>query len=346
MKLGLETESCHLSFQHGRMDIFKFIEFTHELGLDGVQINIIPDYNLNPDWGVLESDDLEHLKKVKALINKYNMYVEIDTKNLEYDHLKRVIEISHFLGADIVRTYIPIVSNIRDELHLGSQGAYDLGKVRHDFDPKCFDEGIEKIKKLIPLLKKYRIKIALENHEYETSEELVDVVKRIDSQWVGLHYDFGNSMMAWEEPVKAAENMAPYTLTTHFKDHIVVEDPSDKYGHVVCAVPLGEGNIDLDTTFKIMVEKSDIKRINLESCFPYCGQFKRSPGAGGVFEVGKGTFKIEKKLYDYDLIKPLQCYYPHEVSEELLEELIVKQIEVVKAGAKYLKKLRDKYCAN
>ena len=39
-------------------------------------------------------------------------------------------------------------------------------------------------------------------------------------------------MMAWEEPVKAAENMAPYTYSTHFKDHIIIEEPNDKYGYV------------------------------------------------------------------------------------------------------------------
>ena len=89
-------------------------------------------------------------------------------------------------------------------------------------------------------------------------------------------------MMAWEEPVTAAENMAPYTFTTHFKDHIIVEEPNDKYGYVVCGVPAGEGNIDLEKCFEIMMEKSALTRINVEMCYPYCAQFKRTPGAGGV----------------------------------------------------------------
>ena len=38
MKLGLETESYHLFFQQGMMDIFDFIDKTSELGLDGVWI--------------------------------------------------------------------------------------------------------------------------------------------------------------------------------------------------------------------------------------------------------------------------------------------------------------------
>lgn len=65
MKIGLETESYHLHFQNGRMDIFDFIRRTAELGLDGVQINIIKDKNLDPEWGTLGSDDTEHLLKVR-----------------------------------------------------------------------------------------------------------------------------------------------------------------------------------------------------------------------------------------------------------------------------------------
>ncbi|EPD7162604.1 sugar phosphate isomerase/epimerase family protein, partial [Escherichia coli] len=55
MKLGLETESYHLFFQQGMMDIFDFIDKTSELGLDGVEINIIPDVGLHPEFGVLNS---------------------------------------------------------------------------------------------------------------------------------------------------------------------------------------------------------------------------------------------------------------------------------------------------
>lgn len=344
LKLGIETESLHLLFQNKRMDIFGFIEKAHELGLDGVQINIIKDYNLDENWGALGSNDIEHLTKVKELIIKYGMYVEIDMRSLEYNRVEEVLKVASFLGADIVRSYIPIIPLKNDDnLMLGSEGAYDFAKIRYDFDPKCYDEGIEMIKKLIPLLKKYRVKLALENHEYETSEELVRVVKEINSPWVGLHFDFGNSMMAWEEPVQAAKNMAPYTFTTHFKDHIIIEDKDEKYGHVVCGVPAGTGNIDLKKCFEIMMEKSSLKRINLETCYPYCAQFKRSPGAGGVEKVGEGAFKVEKAPYDYNVIRPLQYYYPHEISNELLEKMIQDQIAGIEVSVNYLKKLRDEY---
>lgn len=347
LKLGLETESLHLWFQNKRMDIFGFIDKANELGFDGVQINVVPDYNLDPVWGALGGNSEGHLKKVKELIEKYNMYVEVDTRNLDFDHISETIKICSKLGAEVLRSYIPIVLTEKEgEITKGSQGAYDFAKVRQDFDPKYYEEGIEKVRKLIPVLKKYRVKLALENHEYETSEELVKVIKEINSPWVGLHYDFGNSMMVWEEPEQAAENMAPYTLTTHFKDHIVIEEPNDKYGYVVCGVPLGKGNINLQNCFDIMMEKSSLTKINLEMCYPYCAQFKRTPGIGGVDKVGEGAFKVENQLYDYKKIKPLEYYYPQEISQELLEEMLEKQMRGVEESAQYLFNLRANFYKN
>ena len=343
LKIGLESESLHLFFQNKRMDIFEFIETANKLGIDGVQINIVKDYNLDENWGALESNSEEHIDKLKKLIDKYNLFVEIDMRNLEYDRFIDVIDVANRLGAEIIRSYIPIIPNITGDNKGGSEGVYDFAKVRGDFDESSFEKGIEQLKKILPLLEKNKIKLALENHEYETSEELVKVVKEINSPWIGLLFDFGNSMMAWEDPIKAAENMAPYTFSTHFKDHIVIPEPSDKYGYVVCGVPAGQGNIDLKKSFDIMMKKSSLTRVNVEMCYPYCAQFKRSPGSGGVFNVGEGAFKIEEAIYDRSIIKPLEYYYPQEISEELLESMLEDQMNGAIASIEYLKSLRNEY---
>lgn len=339
LKIGLDTESMHLWLQNKRMDILGFIDTAHEFGLDGVMINLIRDYNLDPEWGSLGSNDPEHLKKVREALEKYHMYAELATRGIDYDHLVSVIHVADAIGADIIRTYIPITLGKPVERKTGGEGKYDLGKIRLDFDPVVFEDAAESLKKIIPVLKKYRVRLALENHEYETSEELVQVIRQIDSPWIGLHYDFGNSMMAWEEPVQAAENMAPYTLTTHFKDHIVIPCPEDQYHYVVCGIPAGQGNIDLKTCLRILLDKSEITRLNVEMCYPYCAQFKRSAGTGGVNAVGEGCFKVEEPLYDPQIIKPSQYYYPQEVSQELLEELLLKQKEGARESAEYARKL-------
>ncbi|MDO1710178.1 sugar phosphate isomerase/epimerase, partial [Proteus mirabilis] len=80
MKLGIETESYHLFFQQGVMDVFDFINKATELGLDGVELNIIPDEGLHPEFGVLTSDSPEYLAKVRQAIEDKNLYCELDTR--------------------------------------------------------------------------------------------------------------------------------------------------------------------------------------------------------------------------------------------------------------------------
>lgn len=343
IKLGLDTESLHLWLQNRQMGVFGFIEAAHEMGAEGVMINLIHDFNLDPEWGVLGSDDPEHLKKVRALLRKYNMYSEFATRGLGYKHLSHVVEVADAVGADIIRTYIPITLNADKDRATGGDGRYDLGKVRLDFDPAVFDAAVESLKAIVPVLKKHRVRIALENHEYETADELVDVIRKVDSPWIGLHYDFGNAMMAWEDPVEAARKMAPYTFTTHFKDHIVIPCPDDKYGYVVCGVPAGDGNIDLAECLRVMMDGSSLDRLNIEMCYPYCAQFKRSPGTGGIDKVGEGCFRVEDPLYPPEVVEPRQYYYPQEVSAELLEELLAKQKEGAAKSLAYAKKLCDAY---
>ncbi|GAA0725747.1 TIM barrel protein [Clostridium malenominatum] len=316
MKIGLETESYHLHFQNNRMNIFDFIKKTSELGLDGVQINIIKDKNLDPEWGTLGSNDPVHLAKVRKEIEKYGLFVEIDARGTEPSKLKKVIEVAHKLGADVIRTYVSCGGNLKDEI----------------------EKAPENIKEVLPLLKKYRIKLALENHEYETAEEMIDIVKKIGSPWVGITTDIGNGMMVWEEPIVTVEKLAPYTFTTHFKDHVIVK-VDDSYR--VCGTAIGEGNIDTDECFRILVENTTLTRINIEMCHPYTATFKREKGVGGVFELGKGAFKVEKPPLNEEVIKPSEYYYP---PEELIDMMIIYQDEEVKKSVKHVLALRDKYC--
>ncbi len=315
MKIGLETESFHLQFITGKMDVFGFIRKTAELGLDGVMLNIIP-WPGREEICVLESFEDDYLDRVKKEIQKYNLFAEIDTCGTDPKHLANVIETAHKIGADVIRTYVCF-------------GTYELERL---------EKAPEDIKQIVPLLKKYRIKLAVENHEEETADEVIKIIEEVDNYWVGAHCDIGNAMMAWEEPVEAVKKLAPYAFTTHFKDHIIIKDGD---GHKVCGVPVGEGNIDLDECFKILVEESRLERINIEMCYPYAVSFKREPGAGGVYEVGEGAFKVENPPFDPNVIKPSNYYYP---PEELLEEMIEEQIKGVEQCAKYTLSLRDKYC--
>ncbi|EDP3960254.1 TPA: sugar phosphate isomerase/epimerase family protein [Campylobacter jejuni] len=332
MKIGLETESMHLWFQNGRMDIFSYIDFAKNLGCEGVIINIIKDFGLDEEWGCLGSDDENHLKKIKAKLDEYNMYCEIDSKGFNKDKFEKIAKVASILGAKIIRSYVPLTDKNKKVKH-ASDGAYDDSKITARFDKEDFLATKDEIKALIPILEKYDLKLAIENHEYQTSEDLLDLLKLINHPKIGFLYDFGNSMMAYEDPIKACKDMAKYTFSTHCKDHIVFIEEGVEY---VCGVPLGEGNLDIKTCVEIL-KKEGLDRINVEQCYPYCATFKREKGIGGVKELGKGAFKIEKALFE-DL-KAMQYYYPQEVSQECLERLLKLQKKGCEKSVEYLKSI-------
>ncbi|MGX7059620.1 sugar phosphate isomerase/epimerase family protein [Vagococcus humatus] len=317
MKLGLETESYHIHFQHGRMDIFDFIEKTVELGLDGVQINIIEDLNLNPEWGCLGSNDPDHLKKIKTLLDKHQLYCEIDMRGVEKEKMVQVIDVANVLGAKVIRTYIN----------------------KGHFDPVKTQQAVDKILSIEPLLKKNDIHLAIENHEEEIADEVVELIEKVNSPYVGCLCDIGNGMMAWEDPKTTVDKLLPYAKTTHFKDHIVIKDGDQLR---VSGCPIGYGNIDTDYCFKKIVEETDLTHINIEMCHPYVSYFKRPLGLGGVEYLGEGAFKIEEPYFDPAIIKPMETYHP---SAENLEMMLKAQDEDVKKSVTYMKKLRDKYCS-
>ncbi len=320
MKIGLETESAHLFFQQGVWDIFDFIEHSWRLGCDGVQINIITDVGLHPEYGTLNSRDPEYLRRVRRAIEERGMYCELDNRFTSKEDMEKTLYFAKALGCDAVRIYM-----------------YRLGT----YDRSRLPQLIQEIKEAVPLLKKYRIRLGIENHEEETADDLIEVIEAVDSPWVGAHCDIGNGMMVWEDPLETVRKLAPYTVSTHFKDHIVTMDAGGE--PVVCGVPVGEGSIDVDECFRLLVEHSMVTRINLEACFPYASHFWRRPPVDDGSQFS-GAFALKEPPFDFNVIKPLEYYYPAKISREQLKIEMKAQMRCIRVSLEKLHELNRKYC--
>lgn len=274
MKLGLETFSYHLAFAYGRMNIFDFIKRVSQLGLDGVQINVE-----GPNLGHLGGRDTGFLRDVRALIDSLGLFVELDTCDTDPNNLKDVLQVCHRLGADRMRVYSSIGGNVKEELR---KAAADLRDV-------------------VSVCAEYNVKIAFENHEFETSQDVLDVIRSVDSEYVGAHVDTGNSMMVWENPLEAVRAMAPYAVSTHFKDHMVIQVNGQP---MIVGVPLGKGGIDCAECFRILAEQSPLERINIEVCYGYMAPFRLPEEKGFGAKLGRGSFRVRKPPYDPAVVAP------------------------------------------
>ncbi|HVW03230.1 MAG TPA: TIM barrel protein, partial [Planctomycetaceae bacterium] len=112
-----------------------------------------------------------------------------------------------------------------------------------------------------PIAKKSRIALAVENHKDWRIYELLGLLKRLDSEYVGICLDTGNSMALLEEPHAVVEAYAPWTFTTHVKD-MGVADYDD--GFLLAEVPLGKGMLDLPRIVSTLRKARPEVRLNLE----------------------------------------------------------------------------------
>jgi len=325
MLLGLETFSYHLAFAYGKMNIFDFIKRTAELGLDGVQINVE-----GTDLAHLGSDDPGFLRDVRAMIEEFGMFVELDTCHTNPQNLTRVLNICKSLGADTMRVYSSVGGDLKEELK----------------------QATEDFLNVISLCADYGVRIAYENHEFESSHDVLEVVRRVNSEYVGTHVDIGNSMMVWEEPIEAVKNMAPYAVSTHFKDHMVIILNNQP---MIVGTPLGKGSIDCAECFQILATQSQLRRINIEVCYGYIAPFRLPEDKGFGAQLGQGCFHIHEPPYDPTVVAPhllryldnaleLQSYAWQVLakipgSEANRQELLALQDQAVVDSVEYVKRL-------
>ena len=122
-------------------------------------------------------------------------------------------------------------------------------------------KSLKSIERAEPVLKKHRMKLAIENHKDWRADELVEIIKQFDSEWIGVTLDTGNNVSFMEDPMYVIETLAPYAFSTHIKDmaYHTYED-----GILLSEVPLGEGIIDLKRAVDICKRHNPNITFNLE----------------------------------------------------------------------------------
>jgi sugar phosphate isomerase/epimerase len=198
---------------------FDMIEHCHNIGLAGVQ--------MNPP-----STDPEAIKKFRQRLEAYNMHLVCDPRLPRQEG-----DIAAFDAQ--VKAY--------KEAGAAAFHAALTGRRYEDYDRlEPFKQMFENCKKQVelaePVLRKYKIKLGIENHKGWRSAEQVAWLKSLGSEWVGVCLDFGNNLSLCEDPMDTARALVPYTCFAHIKD-MAVEEYED--GFLLSEVPMGEGILDL-----------------------------------------------------------------------------------------------------
>jgi sugar phosphate isomerase/epimerase len=90
---------------------------------------------------------------------------------------------------------------------------------------------------------------------------LVNALNKLNSEWIGVTLDFGNSIALMEDPMAVIETLAPFAFSTHVKD-MGVEEYAD--GFLLSEVPLGKGFLDMPKMVALCRKNNPAIKFNLE----------------------------------------------------------------------------------
>ena len=223
----------------GFKDAIDLLEHCHEIGAGGIQVVV-------RNW----SEDF--VKKVRDRREKLGLYLEgsvsLPKKAEDVETFQKDILAAKEAGAKVIRTVC--LSGRRYENFKSLQAFNEFAR-----------DSILSLQLAEPVVRKHKIRLAIENHKDWRAAELFDIMKKVESEWVGVNIDFGNNVALIENPMTVVRTLAPYVFSTHVKD-MGVKEYAD--GFLLSEVPLGEGLLDLKAMFEICRKNNPDVTFNLE----------------------------------------------------------------------------------
>lgn len=217
---------------------FDIIEYAHEMNLGVVEAR-------------LPSLDAESIKAFRQKLESYNL---------------RVI-----LGAPLpqdqagVEAFDSAVKACKEAGAINLRAAMTQRRYE-EFDTfEKFKANFERCQQQValaePVLRKHKMALALENHKGWRAVEHAAWLKRLGSEWVGVHFDFGNNIALCEDPMDTLRVLYPHIISGHIKDMAV--EMYDE-GFLLAEVPLGDGFLNLNGILDTLQKKKPDMVFNLE----------------------------------------------------------------------------------
>ncbi len=205
---SINAYSFNSWLRSGEMTFFDMMDFAADIGLDAVDLTgyYFPSYPEIP-----KNSELFRLKR-KALelglnipwtgIRNNFVTPDTDARKADSDMIREWLTVSSNLGATIMRVFT-------------GKHTYD-GFSKNEVKEWLVDE----YKTCARYGEENGVIVALQNHNefLFTSDEIIDIIKRVDSEWFGLLLDIGS--LHAENPYDEIEKLAPYAKYWFIKEHV------------------------------------------------------------------------------------------------------------------------------
>lgn len=265
LRLGMHTYTLHFfgfgeSWGFGKdhyfdqvMSLYELMDKAEEWKLDGLQITKV-DLLTTAEQDPFSTENLHKVArsaKEHGLFLEFNSSFRAGSDSRVNCTVEEALRIGHDLDAELVKFSLDIQRP--KELY---------GSCMHPAVMKQMAERYEEFQKAIPLIEKYRMQIAIENHTDTFADEILWIVDRLNHPLIGTCVDTMNPLQVIENPYDVMEKMLPKAYCCHFSDDIIVVDPLGV--HDVGAAH-GQGSMDCPKMITQIRELSPMNKIIFEN---------------------------------------------------------------------------------
>lgn len=206
-------------------DPLAFLKYCHSIGAGGLQC------------AIGRRDDA-YARSLRAYVEDNGLFIE-DSVGLggliDPERFEASVRSARVAGARAIRTAC------------GGR-RYEQFDRREQFD-EFARRAWKAIEAVAPIVEKHRIPLAVENHKDWLIPHLIERLRRMSSEYVGVCVDTGNSFALLEAPMDVVTACAPWAHAVHLKDMAVCEYED---GFLLADVPFGEGSLDLPRIVEII----------------------------------------------------------------------------------------------
>ena len=237
MKLGIGSFSYRYAIgnkdfiPHIPMDLFRFAESAKKLGYQRIQIC----ENLN-----YTDENIETLYCAAQYMADLKLEVELGLNGLSPEALKKHLDLCKVFQCSLLRVVI-------------GHGEWP--------QEKLYQYAFETILDIVPQLEQEGITLGIENHFDLTTDNIIRLIRELNSVCVRAIYDTTNSIGFIEAPMETLDKLLPYCVSAHIKDY---EIQKVEAGYQMQGKILGTGHLDLPRLKAKFESANDLQSLILE----------------------------------------------------------------------------------
>ena len=235
MKVGVDHYSYHRFFGEvypqqkapdKKMTVEQYIRRCAQMGCDGLTLEscFMPRF------------DKDYLAALKGLMDEHKM--------------DRVYGWGHpdgLEGGKNKKAFAEMIQHIEYAAAVGAKVMKVTGaSLMFRFEPHA--PMIERLSRMyseaVKVAKKYDIKLATENHIDFVADEMLTLIKNVNSPNLGINFDTGNFLRLLDDPIKGMKKLAKYVLSTHVKDLKPQKGVAADEWFFFSCTPVGDGMVD------------------------------------------------------------------------------------------------------